>query len=64
MPPNVRELIAELERSGFVNRRGKGSHERLCQIVEEAIELYHKEDKPLPPATSGLDFANRMQQVS
>lgn len=26
MPPKVRELIAELERAGFVNRGGKGSH--------------------------------------
>jgi len=26
VPPKVRELIAELERAGFVNRGGKGSH--------------------------------------
>lgn len=26
MPPKIRELIAELERNGFVNRGGKGSH--------------------------------------
>ncbi len=26
MPPKVRELIAELQRSGFVDRGGKGSH--------------------------------------
>ena len=26
MPRKVRELIAELERYGFVNRGGKGSH--------------------------------------
>ena len=26
MPQKVRELIAELERAGFVNRGGKGSH--------------------------------------
>jgi predicted RNA binding protein YcfA (HicA-like mRNA interferase family) len=26
MPPKVRELIAHLERAGFVNRGGKGSH--------------------------------------
>lgn len=26
MPPTVRDLIAELERVGFVNRGGKGSH--------------------------------------
>ena len=26
MPPKVRELIEELERAGFANRGGKGSH--------------------------------------
>jgi len=26
VPPKVRELIAELERAGFSNRGGKGSH--------------------------------------
>ena len=26
MPPKVRELIAELERAGFRNRGGRGSH--------------------------------------
>lgn len=26
MPPKVRELVAELEHAGFVDRGGKGSH--------------------------------------
>jgi predicted RNA binding protein YcfA (HicA-like mRNA interferase family) len=26
MPPKIRELIADLERNGFINRGGKGSH--------------------------------------
>jgi predicted RNA binding protein YcfA (HicA-like mRNA interferase family) len=26
MPPKVRELVADLERAGFVDRGGKGSH--------------------------------------
>lgn len=38
--------------------------EELCQIVDEAIELYREEGKPLPPATSGRDYANKMQQVA
>lgn len=46
-----------------------GSDERivfegLCTIVEEVIALYHKDNKPLPPATSGRDFANRMQNIA
>lgn len=36
----------------------------LCQIVEEAIEIYRKEGKPLPPPTSGRDFATKMQHVA
>lgn len=36
---------------------------QLCQIVEECIELYRKDKKPLPPATSGRDFANLMQSA-
>ena len=36
----------------------------LCAVVEEAIALYRKDGKPLPPATSGRDFANRMQNVA
>jgi predicted RNA binding protein YcfA (HicA-like mRNA interferase family) len=26
MPPKIRELVAELEGAGFVNRGGKGNH--------------------------------------
>ncbi len=36
----------------------------LCQIVEEAIALYRKDGKKLPPPTSGRDFANKMQNVA
>ena len=46
-----------------------GSDERavfaeLCQIVEEAIAVYREDGKPLPPPTSGRDFANKMQDVA
>ena len=33
----------------------------LCDIVEEAIQLYHQDGKPLPPPTAGHDLANRIQ---
>lgn len=42
----------------------KDVFDELCHIVEEAIELYHKDGKPLPPPTSGRDFANKMQNVA
>jgi len=38
--------------------------DELCQIVEDAIELYRKDAKPLPPPTSGRDFATKMQSVA
>jgi len=36
----------------------------LCQIVDETIALYHEQGKPLPPPTSGRDYANKMQEVA
>ena len=35
--------------------------EELCQIVEEAIDLYQQDGKSLPPATAGRDLANLLQ---
>ena len=31
-------------------------------LLKEAIALYERDGKPLPPPTSGRDFANRMQR--
>ena len=33
--------------------------DQLCQIVEEAIAIYQKDGKPLPPATSTVELAGR-----
>jgi predicted RNase H-like HicB family nuclease len=38
--------------------------DELCDIVEEAIAIYHKDGRPLPPPTSGRDFATKMQNVA
>jgi len=38
--------------------------DELCQIVDEAITIYEKEGKPLPPPTSGRDYANKLQFVA
>jgi predicted RNase H-like HicB family nuclease len=35
----------------------------LCQIVEETIDLYRQDGRPLPPPTAGRDLANKMQTV-
>ena len=36
----------------------------LCKIVEETIELYQQDGKPLPPPTAGRDLANTLQQIA
>jgi predicted RNase H-like HicB family nuclease len=36
----------------------------LCDLVEEVIEIYKQDNKSLPPATSGKDFANRLLQLA
>ena len=38
--------------------------DELCHIVDQVIELHRKEGRPLPPATSGRDYANKMQSVA
>jgi predicted RNase H-like HicB family nuclease len=38
--------------------------EELCSIVEEVIAIYQKDNKPLPPPTSGRDYANKMLDVA
>lgn len=35
----------------------------LCEIVEETIELYQKDGKPLPRPTAGKDYANKMLNI-
>ena len=38
--------------------------EELCDIIEDTIELYKKEGKPLPPPTAGKDYVNKLQDVA
>lgn len=30
----------------------------LCQIVQETIEMFEQDQRPLPPATAGLDWSS------
>jgi len=52
VPPKVRELRAELERAGFVNRGGKGSHGNL---------VHPKVPKPVTVAGQPSDDAKEYQ---
>ncbi len=38
--------------------------DELCQIVEETLDLYRKDDKPLPAPLSGKEFVNALQLVA
>jgi predicted RNA binding protein YcfA (HicA-like mRNA interferase family) len=49
MPPKIRELIAELEQAGFVDRGGKGSHRNF--VHPEASRPLTISGKPGDDAT-------------
>ncbi|HEX9626764.1 MAG TPA: hypothetical protein VGA00_07495 [Acidiferrobacterales bacterium] len=42
----------------------KAVFDELCRIVDEAVELYREDGRPLPPPTSGRDLANKIQHVA
>ncbi|MDQ7014801.1 MAG: type II toxin-antitoxin system HicA family toxin [Gammaproteobacteria bacterium] len=42
MPKKIRELIAQLEKAGFTNRGGKGSHRNFLHISGAKITLSGK----------------------
>jgi predicted RNA binding protein YcfA (HicA-like mRNA interferase family) len=53
LPPKVRQLIAELERAGFVNRGGKGSHRNF---------VHPKVTKPIAISGAPGDDAKHYQE--
>jgi predicted RNA binding protein YcfA (HicA-like mRNA interferase family) len=53
MPPKIRELIEALERAGFVNRGGKGSHRNF---------VHPKVPKPVVISGQPGDDAQRYQE--
>ena len=42
MPPKIREFIAELEKGGFIDRGGKGSHRNFQHPKGERITISGK----------------------
>ena len=38
--------------------------DELCQIVEETVEIYRQDGKPLPAPLSGKEFVNAMQRIA
>lgn len=52
MPPKVRELMSDLERAGFINRGGKGSHRNF---------VHPKVSRPITISGSPDDDAKHYQ---
>ena len=38
--------------------------DELCQIIEETVELYRQDGRPLPKPLSGKAFVNAMQNIA
>ncbi len=58
MPRKVREVIRDLQRAGFVDRGGRGSHRNFTH------EIYRRDGRPLPKPMSGRQFVTAMQSVA
>jgi len=51
---------------GWIGKCCHGDNEEkvyreLCQIVDEWIEIYAKDGRPLPPATAGKKYSGKFQ---
>ena len=49
---------------GCHGSEAKSVFAELCEIVEEMVDLYLADGKPLPQPLSGRDFVNAMQRVA
>ena len=49
---------------GYLHRGELAVFEQLCAVVDEAIDLYRRDGKPLPPPTSGRDYATKLLNVA
>lgn len=46
---------------------GENEHQvfdELCQIIEETIQIYREDSRPLPHPLSGKEFVNAMHKVA
>ena len=42
----------------------KEVYAELCDIVEETIELYQQDGKPLPVPTTGKDYSDKLHKIA
>ena len=38
--------------------------QELCRIVDEVVDLYHRDGKPLPPPSAGLGLPQQWTRVA
>jgi len=38
--------------------------DELCQVIDETLQIYREDGKPLPLPLSGREFVNAMHQVA
>jgi len=54
----------ELFYGGCHGADAKSVFAELCEIIEETVQLYEQDRKPLPAPMSGRDFVNVMQRIA
>jgi predicted RNase H-like HicB family nuclease len=54
----------ELSYGGCHGDDAKAVFAELCEVVEQAIELYRREGRSLPQPMSGREFVNAMQGIA
>ncbi|MBI1387413.1 MAG: hypothetical protein GC154_03080 [bacterium] len=56
-------ICPELFYGGFHGHEAEAVFSELRRIVEETVELYERDGKPLPIPMSGREFVNAMQEL-
>ncbi|MCY3020513.1 MAG: type II toxin-antitoxin system HicB family antitoxin [Planctomycetota bacterium] len=54
----------ELFYGGCHGSSAKRVFAELCEIIEETIQLYEQDGKPLPPPMSGRELVNALQTTA
>lgn len=51
--------VPGLALGGVHGRNEKKVYEKLCDLVDEWIEIYREDDVPLPPPTTGRSYSGK-----
>lgn len=54
----------ELFYGGCHGTDAKAVFAEICEIVEDSIQLYEREGRPLPEPMSGREFVNALQRIT